>query len=231
VIRHYYDTVRVVQKLQIERPLRRINEVLMVSEEGPEGIEVAPEQWGVKFAPLRVLTAKELAEVRNLVYTGAIELKKADLLDRTEVREGLFRDNALDMLPEFRLRNDAPIEKREQLPVGIVQAITNTLVELYGGNPPPEALRAFFGAVVPEIADIMPLVFKDKPAATETPNAPDPGVDPAADDASGDQPYEKWLFAEEVADEFSASKRTLEKHRTAEPGVDKAEPGKLTVVK
>lgn len=228
VIRHYYDTVRVVQKLQIERPLRRINEVLMVSEEGPEGIEVAPEQWGIKFAPLRVLTAKELAEVRNLVYTGAIELKKADLLDRTEVREGLFRDNALDMLPEFRLRNDAPIEKREQLPVGIVQAITNTLVELYGGNPPPEALRAFFGAVVPEIADIMPLVFKDKPAATETPNAPDPGVDPAADDASGDQPYEKWLFAEEVADEFSASKRTLEKHRTAEPGVDKAEPGKLT---
>lgn len=228
VIRHYYDTVRVVQKLQIERPLRRICEILMVSEEGPKDIEVAPEQWGIKFAPLRVLTAKELAEVRNLVYTGAVALRKADLLDRTEVREGLFRDNALDMLPEFRLRNDAPQEKREQLPVGIVQAITTTLVELYGGKPPPEALRAFFGAVVPEIADVMPLVFKDDLAGMtgpRDPNAPDAGVDPTVD---AEQPYEKWLFADEVAEEFSASKHTLEKNRAALPGVDKAEPGKLT---
>lgn len=228
VIRHYYDTVHVWQTLRIEPQLRRLVEVLMVCEDGPRDIVVAPDDWSIVFRPLRVLTAEEQAKVRDVVARTLVILKNAQILDRAETRASLPHDG--DDVPDIRLDAQAFTDERERMEVGIVQAIANIVATWYqqSPRPPAAAMEAVIASLVPELADRVAEFFQETPPAV--PGAPEGGGDDLAAGAGptaaeveaeaaalASEP-EQWLEADEVRRHFSVSKATLRKHRADRRG-------------
>lgn len=231
VIRHYYDTVRVWQTLRVAPQLRRLLELLMVSEEGPDDIMVAPDDWSISFRPLRVLTAEEQAKVRDVVSRTLGYLKSEQVIDRDEARASIPHDG--DDVPDVRLSGQTITDQRERLEVGIVQAVTALVTEYYQRTPAPtpeetQALRATVAAMIPELADRVDAFFTERAPAGATEELGDDASVSEAELAAEREALaaapEQWLEADQVREHFSVSKATLRKYRAERRGVD-VDPG------
>lgn len=235
VIRRYYDSVRADQRLRVERPVRRLNEILMVSEDGPDDIYVEPDDWVLWFAPLRTLSAKETAELREIVYRSIAQLKRDQIVDRDEARTTLTRDDG-DAVPTLQLSAEiGSVDKpRERLEVGIVNAANTAVIEFYkarGLPPPASAERALWATVVPEIGEVASQMFDDSvgvgslvdpatglPRASAAPPIA-PGPDELVDSAStepaptpGMPPTdEKTVGAKHVKERYGVTLATLKR--------------------
>jgi len=230
VVRRYYDTVRVVQTLQVAPPLRRLLEILMVAENGPAEIVTPPNDWAIVFRPLRVLTAQEQAEIRDLVSRTIIALKDAQIIDRDEGRASLPREG--DDVPDVRLSDEAFRDSRERLEVGIVSALIEAVTNYYGGTPPPAPLQTLVAAIVPELADVVSEVFTERTGAPDDLGDDLEGelteADRLAEQQALDSDPEAWKTADEVRAHFGVSKLTLRRRRNPQRGahVD-VEPGRF----
>lgn len=231
VIRHYYDTVRVGQTLRIAPQLRYLLELLMISEDGPRDIQVAPDDWSLTFRPLRVLTAEEQAKVRDVVSRTLGYLKSEQIIDRDEARASVPRDG--DDVPDVRLSAKVVKDKRERLEVGIVQAVVGVVTEYYQRSPAPtpeetQALRAVVASMIPELADRVDAFFTERAPGDAAENLGDEGAVTEAELAAEREALaaapEQWLEADQVREHFSVSKATLRKYRAAQRGAD-VDPG------
>ena len=231
VIRHYYDTVRVGQTLRIAPQLRYLLELLMVSEDGPRDIQVAPDDWSLTFRPLRVLTAEEQAKVRDVVSRTLGYLKSEQVIDRDEARASVPRDG--DDVPDVRLSAKVVKDKRERLEVGIVQAVVGVVTEYYQRSPAPtpeetQALRAVVASMIPELADRVDAFFTERAPGDAAENLGDEGAVTEAELAAEREALAaapvQWLEADQVRQHFSVSKATLRKYRAERRGVD-VDPG------
>jgi phage-related protein (TIGR01555 family) len=218
----YNTGVETIQTDQVEPELDRLFTYLVVSEDGPT-YAIEEGAWVVEFNPLRTMTAKEVAELRASIWTAASNLVEKDILDRDEVRQGLFGAGAGEISPTIQLSTKDTTEDRgSSLEVGTFQAITNMALAFYeatGRPPPADAFRAITEAGASRVAPFVGRIFQEAPP-------PDPAEVAAAEAeklAAGD----KWLEAEEIAEQFgSITAGQLKKNRASRSRTP--EPGKLT---
>lgn len=230
VVRRYYDSVRVVQTLQIAPQLRYLLQILMMCEDGPPEIDAPPSDWALVFRPLRVLTAQEQAEIRDLVSRTVIALKESQLIDRDEARSSLPREG--DDVPDVRLSEEAFRDQRERLEVGIVSALIEAVTNYYGGNPPPAPLQTLVAAIVPELSDVVAQVFTEKTGGADELGDDIEGelseADKLAEQQALEADPEAWKTADEVRVHFGVSKATLRKRRNPQRGAHvEVEPGRF----
>lgn len=219
----YDTTVKSVQTDQIEPELDRLVTVLRVCEDGPRKYNIAEGAWTIEFNPLRAMTAKEVAELRAIIWKAVMELVDKDLLDRDEARQSLFGAGAADLSPTIQLSTeDANKDRGASIAVGVFQAVFESAMAYYeaiGIPPPADALRAIVEAGAAQVAPFTTRIFVDPPA-------PDPGQVAADELAAGD----KWLTAEEIAAKFgTVTSGQLKNKRASQPRI--VEPGKLSWTK
>jgi hypothetical protein len=203
IIKAYNTTVQAWQVDKLEEPLQRLTKILLAVLDREVG------DFTIHFHPLRTPDPKEVAELRAAIWGAARMLAEKGLITRDEFR-ALLRDPT-DPAPTIQLSEEGSAVEASALQVGQVQALQNLILAAYPEGADPDVYRAAVEGALPQLSALVMRLFPDPPAADEE-----------TDEAS-----ERWVSAEEVANEFgSVTKGQLKRVRASAPKVE--EPGRLT---
>lgn len=223
IIDQYYATARAEQTDKLEKPLRRLLEILMRSEDGPQ-LDLSPDTWSIRFNPLRPPSSKELAEIRRGLWTSANQLVEKGVITRAEMRSLIANTEAV---PTIELSEEGAEQEASALGVGQMQALVALVTAAYPTGAPPATLRAVLSGALPMLSDLALEIFPDPPEPAPEEEAAVEGSDEIT---AEEEAAAKWATAEEIAAEFGAiTKGQLRKHRAS--AVRRQEPGRLTWVK
>lgn len=89
-IRIYNDEVSAYQETELRSPIERLYELILKSKENSKSM---PEEWSIKFNPLRIMTEKEEAEVHDIQSQADERYLVNGVLFAEEVRDSRFTED------------------------------------------------------------------------------------------------------------------------------------------
>lgn len=241
----YNNTVQAEQVDKLESPLRRLIDILLRSEDGPQ-IDVKPEDWTIAFNPLRSPTSEEIAKIRSILWGAASALVDKGLITRGEFRDSFFRDG-FEVAPTITLSEEGDQTEGQMLLVGQAQALTALILAAYPEGAPATVYNAALEGGFPSLTPVKDKIFPPEAGVLGGTGEGGPSVsgprwqikrpdtateEPQQGDALTDDEVrrERWLSASQIAEQFgSITGAQIRRKRASQPRTH--EPGRLDWIK
>ena len=112
-IRIYNDEVSAYQETELRSPIERLYDLILKSKENTKGV---PDEWSIKFNPLRKMTEKEEAEVHKIQSEADERYLQSGVLMPMEVRDSRFTEDGFKLdttLDDESVKEMGEIEEEE----------------------------------------------------------------------------------------------------------------------